>query len=80
MLIGLLIVAVKVMGGLVALGLASMGLGRKLHRPLLIVGGLGSGLLIMYGGLLVAVGAATVTSVVSVAVTASSPQDGGDSP
>jgi hypothetical protein len=62
-LVGLLVVAVKVVGGLVALGLAGRGPGRKLHRPLLLAGGLGSGLLIIYGGLLVAVGALVLTGV-----------------
>lgn len=62
-LIGFLIVAIKVMGGLVALGLAHLGPGRKLHRPLLLIGGLGSGLLIIYGGLLVAVGTLVLTGI-----------------
>lgn len=63
MLVGLIIVAVKVVGGLVALGLAHHGLGRKLRRPLLLAGGLGSGLLIIYGGLLVAVGTLVLTGI-----------------
>jgi hypothetical protein len=62
-LVGIIVVAVKVVGGLVALGLAYLGRGRKLHRPLLLVGGLGSGLLIIYGGLLIAVGALVLTGI-----------------
>ena len=63
LLAGLLVVAVKVVGGLVALGLARQGLGRGLHRTLLVAGGLGSGLLVVYGGLLVVVGALVLTGV-----------------
>jgi hypothetical protein len=62
-LVGLLVVAVKVVGGLVALKLAHLGLGRKLHRQLLLAGGLGSGLLIIYGGSFVAVGALVLSGV-----------------
>jgi Protein of unknown function (DUF3995) len=62
-LVGILVVAVKVVGGLVALGLTHLGRGRKLHRPLLLAGGLGSVLLIIYGGLLVAGGALVLTGI-----------------
>jgi hypothetical protein len=62
-LVGLLVVAVKAVGGLVALGLSGRGPCRRLHVPLLLAGGLGSGLLIIYGGLLVAVGALVLTGV-----------------
>lgn len=60
---GLLVVAVKIVGGLVALGLAQRGLGRTRHRLLLLVGGLGSALLAIYGGLFVTVGALVLTGV-----------------
>lgn len=63
MVVGILVVAVKVVGGLVALGLAHLGRGRKLHRPLLLAGGLRGGLLIIYGGLLVAGGALVLTGI-----------------
>jgi len=60
---GLLIVAVKIAAGLVALGLARPGLGRTMHRLHLLAGGLGSAVLTIYGGLFVAVGALVLTGV-----------------
>lgn len=62
-LVGLLVVAVKCVGGLVALELARTAGSRMLHRLAVLAGGLGSALLVVYGGLLVIVGALVLTGV-----------------
>lgn len=64
-LLGLLVVVVKIIGGLVAVGLARQGLSRWTRRMLLAAGGLGSAVLVVYGGLLVVVGALVLTDVLS---------------
>ncbi len=65
LLVGFLVASLKVVGGLLALALAHKIHHRWLGRRLLLVaGGLGSGLLTVYGGLLVVVGALVLTGVV----------------
>jgi hypothetical protein len=62
-LVGLLVVAVKAVGGLVALALAGPPGGRIRRRLVVLAGGAGGALLTVYGGLLVAVGALVLTGV-----------------
>lgn len=63
LLLGVLVVAVKIIGGLVALCLARQGWPGWSRRLLLVAGGLGSAVLVVYGGLLVVVGALVLTDV-----------------
>lgn len=60
-LVGLLVIAVKGVGGLVALALAGPSAGWIPRRVVVLAGGIGSALLIVYGGLLVTVGALVLT-------------------
>jgi len=62
-LVGLLVIAVKSVGGLVALALAVPPDGRIPRRLVVLAGGVGSALLIAYGGLLTAAGALVLTGV-----------------
>jgi uncharacterized protein DUF3995 len=64
-LVGLLVIAVKTTGGLVALALAVPRGGRTVRRLVVLAGGVGSALLVVYGGLLVAVGALVLSGVVN---------------
>lgn len=63
MLAGLLVTAVKCVGGSVALALVHLPDSRVPRRLLLLAGGLGSAVLVVYGGLLVSVGALVLTGV-----------------
>jgi hypothetical protein len=62
-LVGLLVIAMKSVGGLVALALAVPPDGRIPRRLVVLAGGVGSALLIAYGGLLTAAGALVLTGV-----------------
>jgi len=64
-LVGLLVVVVKIVGALVAAGLARPPVGEWSRRLLLVAGALGSALLVVYGGLLVVVGALVLTDVLT---------------
>lgn len=64
MLVGLLVIGVKVAGAVLALALADADAMRRFRLPLLLANGFGSALLIVYGGLLVAVGALVLTGAV----------------
>jgi hypothetical protein len=62
-LVGLLVIAVKSVGGLVALALARPPNGRMVRRLVILAGGVGGVILTVYGGLLVAIGALVLTGV-----------------
>ncbi len=61
LVVGILVVGIKVIAGLLALWLAEPEPRRRLRVPLQILSWLGGGLLTVYGGLLVAVGALILT-------------------
>ena len=63
-LVGLLVIVVKSVGGVVALVLAKPSGGRIRRRVIVVAAGVGSAVLTVYGGLLVAVGALVLTGVV----------------
>ena len=62
-LVGLLVIVVKSVGGVVALALAKPSGGRIRRRVVVVAAGVGSAVLTVYGGLLVAVGALVLTGV-----------------
>jgi hypothetical protein len=62
-LVGLLVIAVKSVGGVVALALANPSGDRIRRRVVVVAAGVGSAVLTVYGGLLVAVGALVLTGV-----------------
>jgi hypothetical protein len=62
-LVGLLVIALKSTGGVVALALANPSGDRIRRRVVVVAAGVGSAVLTVYGGLLVAVGALVLTGV-----------------
>lgn len=60
-LVGLVVIAVKCVGGVVALALATRSGGRMRRRVAVAAAGIGGAVLIVYGGLLVTVGALVLT-------------------
>jgi hypothetical protein len=62
-LVGILVVAVKIVGGVVALALATPPTARLGRRVVVVAAGAGAAVLTVYGGLLVAVGALVLTGV-----------------
>jgi len=63
-LVGLLVIAVKAVGGVVALALANPSGDRIPRRVVIVAAGVGSAVLTIYGGVLVAVGALVLTGAV----------------
>jgi uncharacterized protein DUF3995 len=62
-LVGILVVAVKIVGGVVALALAKLPTARLRRRVVVVAAGAGAAVLTVYGGLLVVVGALVLTGV-----------------